>query len=141
MANWQKYYHAKPDQPELLETAVKLLLFASLFPQFNTTFFLLARGTEARSNGTFFTSLVLLLVNSLALLVYRIYSFRRPVPLFDHWKGGDGADLVYTDPLHELETMTEEEIVALEGLKARTGGLLAHMKPATGTWFKQGANR
>ena len=141
MANWQKYYHAKPDQPELLETAAKLLLFASLFPQFNTTFFLLARGTEAWSNGTFFTSLVLLLLNSLALLVYRIYSFRRPVPLFDHWKGGVRADLVYADPMHELETMTEEEMVALEGLKARTGGLLDHMRPATGAWFKQGGNR
>ena len=36
---------------------------------------------------------------------------------------------------------SEEEIVALEGLKARTGGLLAHMQPATGAWFKQGGNR
>ena len=141
MVNWQKYYHAKPDQPELLETAAKLLLFASLFPQFNTTFFLLARGTKAQSNGTFVTSLVLLLFNSLALLLYRIYSFRRPVPLFDHWQGGVGADFVYTDPLYKLESMTEEEMVELEGLKARTGGLLAHMQPATGAWFKQGGNR
>lgn len=141
MVNWQKYYHAKPDQPELLETAAKLLLFASLFPQFNTTFFLLARGTKAQSNGTFVTSLALLLFNSLALLLYRIYSFRRPVPLFDHWQGGVGADFVYTDPLYKLESMTEEEMVELEGLKARTGGLLAHMQPATGAWFKQGGNR
>ena len=61
--------------------------------------------------------------------------------LLDHWNGGVGADLVYTDPLYQLETMTEEEMVALEGLKARTGGLLARIQPATGAWFKQGGNR
>ena len=32
-------------------------------------------------------------------------------------------------------------MVALEGLKARTGGVLDHMQPATGAWFKQGGNR
>ena len=48
---------------------------------------------------------------------------------------------MYTDPLYQLETMTEEEMVALEGLKARTGGLLARIQPATGAWFKQGGNR
>ena len=141
MANWQKYYHAKPDQPELLKTGAKLLLFASLFPQLNTTLFLFARGSDAHSNGTFITSLVLLLFNSSALLLYRIFSFHRPVPLFDHWRGGMEADLVYTDPLHELETITDEEMVALEGLKARYGGLQEHMQPTTGAWFKFGGNR
>ena len=142
MANWKEYYHAKPDQPELLETATKLLLYASLFPQVNTTFFLLARGPETWTNGTFFAALALLLVNFLALVLYTIFSFRYPLPLFDHWQNAEeSSEVKYTDPLFELEPMTEEELVALEGLKRRKGGFLSAIQPTSGVLFKQGGNR
>ena len=138
MVNWKEYYHAKPDQPELLVTAAKLLLFASLFPQFNTTFFLLARGPEAWNNGTFYAALALLMLNSLALILYKIFCY--PVPLFDYRSAGvESAEVEYIDPLLELESMTVEELAALKGLKARTGGLLSAVQLEA--WFKQGGNR
>jgi len=81
-------------------------------------------------------------VNFLALVLYKIFSFRYPLPLFDHWQNAEeSSEVKYTDPLFELEPMTEEELVALEGLKRRKGGFLSAIQPTSGVLFKQGGNR
>ena len=69
-------------------------------------------------------------------------SSRYPLPLFDHWQNAEeSSEVEYTDPLFELEPMTEEELVALEGLKRRKGGFLSAIQPTSGVLFKQGGNR
>lgn len=104
--NWRRFYRSHHNQPELLTTAVKLLLLASLFPQLNTTLFLLARGKPARADGTFPSAVALLVANGLLLLLCCLSGWRvGPRPLFTYRAPpteAAAAPPLYTDPVRLL---------------------------------------
>ena len=82
--NFRSFYTARYDQPELVTTAAKLTVFASLFPQLNITMFMIIRHLQKEDIIITVTTIILLVFNLVTLIIYQKLNWSTPIKLFQH---------------------------------------------------------
>ena len=115
--NFRSFYTAKHDQAELVSTAAKLIICASIFLQLNFTVFMIIRQSLQEEDSTITaTAIFLLLVNFVILIINQRLNWSIPIRLFHHSRapsqpqaddGEEELGVVYQDD-YENPFMTKE---------------------------------